>query len=857
MKLHEPEDARIKAAVAEFERMGSSLDLLDSYVSNIDVSIREEVRQQCRELAALQRFFARDNRIRNLIGQQIGDFEIVRELGSGAMGTVFQASQIGVDRDVALKLINPALLSRDDAIQRFHREAMNLSRLDHPNVVEIHTVGQHENWHYYTMAFVDGHSLETELARLADASADSKAQGWGLPHRDDEYFQNRAVRLVAEIASALAQAHAREISHRDVKPANIILSRDGRVKLADFGLARHEGDPTVTRVDQIVGTPTHLPPERFGGEEHDEKMTDCWALGVVLYELLTGALPFTGESANQVRTAVLAGNPKSIRDHRPSLDTDLDKVMRCALAHDPIDRYWNVVEFESDLRKYLANSPVKANQRGVAFAVRRNFRKHATLYVASLTLLIVILSVAIGSKVLRDRQAYQETVDSNAAVVRELMDASDWALLPPIDLMNGLRATEVLNEIETTDNIAALANRSSKKFRELRREMTAKGAGFLASELVPVSDQTDKEFDGQKVVEAAIVLHSAALIFNEPAILDILPAQPFLPRVSIALKGRDGVLLRGTISYRMIDGITGQLGEEISLGENPCTQVPVPVGYVRIKVETDSGAIHEFARYHKRGIHGYVIEHKVDPGALREGNWVRVNGDTLRLNDPDADMSGINKKEIRVDSFEIGKYEVSNAEYRRFLAAHPNHEKPLHWSEVEKYAPRYDNLPVVFVSWYDARAYAEWIGARLPTYAEWALAARGPEGRRAPWTDEFDFAYLGNTKQATVSPPEKLACVLVYLERARPVASFPEASTPTGIFHMLGNVEEWTESQAPEIRKNGGTFAARPYSRLSIGYHWGAEIDKKALHTISTNGPEWSWAQHSLGFRCARSIAIR
>jgi eukaryotic-like serine/threonine-protein kinase len=278
------------------------------------------------------------NRIR-----YFGDYEITRELARGGMGVVFQARQVSLNRTVALKMILAGQLAYDTDVKRFYTEAEAAANLDHPGIVPIFEVGQHEGQHYFSMGFVEGQSLSQ---RLADGP---------LPARD-------AAELIQRVSEAIAYAHQRGIIHRDLKPANILLDRDGNPRVTDFGLAKKvQGDSGLTGSGQIMGTPSYMPPEQAGGKRGEVgPAADVYALGATLYALVTGRPPFQAATAMDTLLMVIGGEPVPPRRLNASVPRDLETICLKAMAKEPARRYATAGDLAADLRRFLGGEPIRA-----------------------------------------------------------------------------------------------------------------------------------------------------------------------------------------------------------------------------------------------------------------------------------------------------------------------------------------------------------------------------------------------------------------------------------------------------------------------------------------------------------------
>ncbi|MFL6258819.1 MAG: protein kinase domain-containing protein [Thermoanaerobaculia bacterium] len=263
------------------------------------------------------------------VGLELGPYRLIREIGAGGMGVVYEAEDSRLRRRVAVKLLLPEY-SRDRAAkERFLREARAASALDDPNICTIHDVGEHDSRLYIVMALYEGETLKERLARGPLPVAEAR-------------------QVAVQVARALARAHEAGIVHRDIKPANVMLARRGDVKVLDFGIAKMKGDSTLTRTGSSPGTPAYMSPEQARGEPVDGR-TDLWALGVMLYEMLAGRRPFPGDDEGMILAAVRGREPEPLDRLRPEVPPELARTVEKALAKNPRERYANAAELLEDL----------------------------------------------------------------------------------------------------------------------------------------------------------------------------------------------------------------------------------------------------------------------------------------------------------------------------------------------------------------------------------------------------------------------------------------------------------------------------------------------------------------------------
>ena len=270
-----------------------------------------------------------------------GRYRLIELLGQGGMATIYRANDAQLGRDVAVKLLRPEYGRDPDFGERFRHEAKAAASLNDPNIVSVFDYGQDEAGPYIVMELVDGEDLSTVIRRTG-----------ALPPR-------QAARIAAEVARALGAAHARGIVHRDVKPGNVMLARDGRVKVTDFGIARAIAEAQMTLPGTTLGSVHYFSPEQARGEQATEA-SDIYSLGIVLFELLTGRRPWEGDSAASVALARLSGPAPSPSDARAGIPPALDRITHRALATDPAARFASAGAMAEALDAFLADRSVSA-----------------------------------------------------------------------------------------------------------------------------------------------------------------------------------------------------------------------------------------------------------------------------------------------------------------------------------------------------------------------------------------------------------------------------------------------------------------------------------------------------------------
>ncbi len=387
-------------------------------------------------------------------GGRLGDYRLLREVGRGGMGVVYEAEQEALGRHVALKVLPAQALLDPRHVQRFQREAKAAARLHHTNIVPVFGVGEDAGLHYYVMQFIHGLGLDQVLdelkrlrrgrtgateagppaaterapaAQVAEAlltgqfslapgaappaplamapSASDSSTAVHLPGQDEHstlsgsgrgYWQSVA-RVGVQVAEALAHAHAQGVLHRDIKPSNLLLDMHGTVWVTDFGLAKADGGDGLTQTGDIVGTLRYMAPERFGGTS--DPRSDLYGLGVTLYELLTLRPAFAETDHNQLLQRVLHEEPPRPRRLNPEVPRDLETVVLKAIAKEPKQRYASGAEMAEDLRRFLADRPVRARRASAWERLWRWCRRNPAVAAAAAVAAGALVAVTVVSLV--------------------------------------------------------------------------------------------------------------------------------------------------------------------------------------------------------------------------------------------------------------------------------------------------------------------------------------------------------------------------------------------------------------------------------------------------------------------------
>ncbi|MFH1421616.1 MAG: protein kinase [Planctomycetota bacterium] len=314
----------------------------------------------------------------DIFPRKFGHHEIIKEISRGGMGVVYQARQTNLDRIVALKVLIGGGQCSQEQIERFYRETQAVAKLRHPNIIPIYDMGIENDCCYYTMEYVEGESLDSRIVR-GKITIDS------------------AVAIIEQVAAALEHAHKMGIVHRDIKPGNILIDTNNRVRVTDFGLAKEIGK-SVTRTGITVGTPRYMSPEQAIGESSlIDGCSDIFSMGAVLYEMLTGVTPFDGQNAVEVVMKLINKEPVKPKKINPKIPRDLELICMKALEKAKPQRYQTAAEFLSDIRNYKEQEPVEAHPSGIFYRLYKRIKRHTEVAAVILLSLIILTAVYLAS----------------------------------------------------------------------------------------------------------------------------------------------------------------------------------------------------------------------------------------------------------------------------------------------------------------------------------------------------------------------------------------------------------------------------------------------------------------------------
>ena len=336
-------------------------------------------------------------RAAELLGE-LGDYELLEEIGRGGQGVVFRARQKTLNRIVALKVISLGQWASKAHLKRFRLEAEAAARLEHPGIVPIHEVGERDGSCYFSMKFIEGGQLD-EVARREPMSI------------------RQAAELIAKVARTVHYAHEHGILHRDIKPGNILLDAKGEPHLTDFGLARLvESESSVTQTLDVLGTPSYMAPEQaVGNNAAVSSVTDVYGLGALLYQLLTGQPPFAGGTTYETIKLLLDTEPRQPRLLNPKIDRDVSTICLKCLEKDPKRRYSSALALAEDLEHWLKHEPIQARRTGIFARGKKWVQRNPTS--ALLAASLVILAAGAGWIVWKSELIRRPVITKGVAVL--------------------------------------------------------------------------------------------------------------------------------------------------------------------------------------------------------------------------------------------------------------------------------------------------------------------------------------------------------------------------------------------------------------------------------------------------------
>ena len=732
-----------------------------------------------------------------LIGRQLANYKVESFLGRGGMARVYLAQDTSLERPVAIKVIDSNWQDDDSYAQRFVQEARAVAKWRHENVIQVHYAGQEGDLYFFAMEYIDGLNLEQILSHYAQ-------KGELIPHQD-------VLHIGGAVAKALDYAHQKQVIHRDVKPSNVMIDRENRVVLADFGLAL---DAQQGSVGKTLGTPHYVAPEQAMHSADAVAESDLYSLGVVLYEMLTGMVPFDDESSMSLALKHLTEPPPPPRSINPKLNEATEAVLLKALAKEPQQRYDSGAQLMAELTTALESkaetnhtpTPLPPPPAGVNVAA-----------MPSLSALSVAESVRLS------------------------------APMPP---------PTPLTHKDHVQKVPTIADSEPKKPVQTKKERH-----YIRAFLRLIS-----------FTLLLILLVGLALYFipggrdlpivREVASLAGLPittptATPPPPTATT------------TSSETPIPATTTAV-----IAAPPPTNTPIPTD---IPINTPTNIPSPTITNTPTNTPSPTITNTPSPTPLiieiRETDnmpTVLIPGGTFMMGATDEDEAAAADERplhpVTLDSYYLDQYEVSVSQYAAFLNTLPEREGLASYvgacNGFTCVAAKFEtvnshlvnpenswmaedgsqNLPINTVSWYGAAAYCAWVDARLPTEAEWEYAARGEDGRLYPWGNQ---------------PPDASQAIFnTNFAGLAAVDSLPAGASALNIYGLAGSVWEWVSdgyaadyySNSPQENPQGDDTAT---TRVLRG--GGYADPPERLRATNRFEADPTNRDPLIGFRCARS----
>lgn len=425
----------ILAAFRADETIPSLEELVERYPDHEDT-----VRRLLPTILAMEDFGRSGTALPDQTDRKLGDFRIVREVGRGGMGVVLEAWQESLDRHVALKILPTQAVLDPRLLARFQREARAAAGLQHPHIVPVYGIGETRGVHYYAMQFIEGDPLDRVMNRLAQTdSVVRPGSSTSFGSRDvgqrsstsmggpEQSYYRRVAEIGRQVASAMAYAHGEGVLHRDLKPSNLLLDREGKVWVTDFGLAKIESEDRLTQTGDVLGTPRYMAPEALRG--WSDPRTDVYGLGITLYELATQQNAFEGLDRQRLLLAIEHETPLAPRRVRKSIPRDLETILLTAIHKDPQHRYGSAEAMQADLDRFIARQPIRARRATWRYRAGLFVSRHRAAVALSVVLLAAFSALLGGWAVSVQRER------NDAVAAREHSHANFTVAINVIDEM--------------------------------------------------------------------------------------------------------------------------------------------------------------------------------------------------------------------------------------------------------------------------------------------------------------------------------------------------------------------------------------------------------------------------------------
>ena len=747
-------------------------------------------------------------------------YRLEQIIGIGGMGKVYKATHLYMDNTVAIKILDPRLSSNENALKRFRQEAQASASIKHPNIVGVTDFGVTKDTGiaYLVMEFLEGMELRDRI------------------HEQKQLDYKEIYLIVQQTCAALHTAHSKEIIHRDLKPDNIWLIKSeigaDRVKVIDFGIAKLKSSPgssKLTEIGTVIGTPSYMSPEQFHGEELGAQ-SDIYSLGVIIYEMLTGHLPFQGPNPMEVALKHTSEAPKPLRTLRNDIPKPLEKVVLRTLSKLPGNRQQSALELAKEFRASYMEAGIDTQFSVMATGqltadwireVEAKTGKTAVPQTAAVSEEPPGPRTTGGTSCLmsepqpEDKPATAAFSSTHSAAARSEFTPQPAAFEPPAISTEPLAADSSTGEHSATAALGRGAAEAERVIATRRRPSRARPGwvwwalgGALAVGIVALLllSPTTRSKGFTLVIQGA---PPGSMLYLNGAPAGVMPMTGDMRLSQLdADKSTEVRIVRGGYE-EFIQTVTGEEGkEQVLSAQLKPREASSEIDYQGVMVLVPAGPF--------------------------------IMGDDNQLSDEGPAQT------IDVPAYYIDRFEVTNAQYKQFCDA-TGWPYPTDTQTNSDYFYNNPDSPLIGVSWFDASSYAQWAGKRLPTEEEWEKAAswdsKTGSKRQWPWGDEADPARANFTGDPY------------------PVGSFPDGASTYGVYDMAGNAAEWVNAfyqPYPGNTTQDSNFGNK-YRVVRGGSYKSAIADGRTtfrdyqdpnLEERMTNGKEQLTA---VGFRCAIS----